>query len=61
VPFAIARSGVASVVLYALPVIGILVVLPASAITKLQRGSPVPSRRSSPCTAGHVAANAQPP
>src|ERR1700730_2862572 len=33
VPFAIARSGVASVVLYALPVIGILIVLPASAIT----------------------------
>src|SRR6266851_5133739 len=28
VPFAIARSGVASVVLYALPVIGILIVLP---------------------------------
>jgi len=33
VPFAIARSTVASVVLYALPVIGILIVLPASAIT----------------------------
>jgi amino acid transporter len=33
VPFAIARSGVGSVVLYALPVIGILIVLPASAIT----------------------------
>ena len=33
VPFAIARSGVASVVLYALPVIGILIVLPTSAIT----------------------------
>jgi glutamate:GABA antiporter len=33
VPFAIARSGVASVVLYALPVIGILIVLPSSAIT----------------------------
>jgi amino acid transporter len=33
VPFAIARSTVFSVVLYALPVIGILIVLPASAIT----------------------------
>ena len=33
VPFAIARSGVASVVLCALPVIGILLVLPTSAIT----------------------------
>ncbi len=33
VPFAIARSAVASVLLYALPVLGILVVLPASAVT----------------------------
>ena len=33
VPFAIARSTVGSVVLYALPVIGILIVLPSSAIT----------------------------
>ena len=33
VPFAIARSAVGSVVLYALPVIGILLVLPSSAIT----------------------------
>ena len=33
VPFGIARSAVASVVLYALPVLGILIVLPASAIT----------------------------
>ena len=33
VPFAIARSTVFSVVLYALPVIGILIVLPAAAIT----------------------------
>ena len=33
VPFAIARSTVFSVVLYALPVIGILIVLPVSAIT----------------------------
>jgi amino acid transporter len=33
VPFAIARSGVASVILYALPVLGILIVLPTSAIT----------------------------
>ena len=33
VPFAIARSTVFSVVLYALPVIGILIVLPTSAIT----------------------------
>ena len=33
VPFGIARSAVASVVLYALPVIGILIVLPTSAIT----------------------------
>jgi amino acid transporter len=33
VPFAIGRSAVGSVLLYALPVLGILVVLPASAIT----------------------------
>jgi amino acid transporter len=33
VPFAIMRSGVGSVLLYALPVLGILIVLPASAIT----------------------------
>jgi amino acid transporter len=33
VPFAIARSAVGSVLLYALPVIGILIVLPAKAIT----------------------------
>ena len=33
VPFAIARAGVGSVVLYALPVIGILIVLPPAAIT----------------------------
>jgi glutamate:GABA antiporter len=33
VPFAITRSAVGSVLLYALPVIGILIVLPASAIT----------------------------
>jgi hypothetical protein len=33
VPFAIARSAVGSVVLYALPVIGILIVLPSAAIT----------------------------
>src|SRR5437773_6849195 len=33
VPFGIARSAVASVVLYALPVIGILIVLPSSAVT----------------------------
>ena len=33
VPFAIARSGVASVILYALPVLGILIVLPSTAIT----------------------------
>jgi amino acid transporter len=33
VPFGIARSAIASVVLYALPVLGILIVLPASAIT----------------------------
>jgi amino acid transporter len=33
VPFGIARSTVASVVLYALPVLGILIVLPTSAIT----------------------------
>jgi glutamate:GABA antiporter len=33
VPFAILRSGVGSVLLYALPVLGILIVLPASAIT----------------------------
>ena len=33
VPFAIARSAVGSVLLYALPVLGILVVLPSSAVT----------------------------
>ncbi len=33
VPFAIARSTIGSVLLYALPVLGILVVLPASAVT----------------------------
>jgi len=33
VPFAIARSTIASVLLYALPVIGILIALPASAIS----------------------------
>ena len=33
VPFGIARSAVASVLLYALPVIGILIVLPSSAVT----------------------------
>jgi amino acid transporter len=33
VPFAIARSTVGSVILYALPVIGILIVLPTTAIT----------------------------
>src|SRR6266702_851197 len=33
VPFAIARSTAASVLLYALPVLGILVVLPSSAVT----------------------------
>ena len=33
VPFAITRSGVSSVLLYALPVIGILIVLPSTAIT----------------------------
>jgi amino acid transporter len=33
VPFGIARSTVASVLLYALPVVGILIVLPSSAVT----------------------------
>jgi glutamate:GABA antiporter len=33
VPFAIARSAIGSVLLYALPVLGILVVLPSSAVT----------------------------
>ena len=33
VPFAIARSAIGSVVLYALPVLGILIVLPASAVS----------------------------
>src|SRR6201995_2409457 len=33
VPFAIIRSGVASVILYALPVVGTLIVLPSSAVT----------------------------
>src|ERR1700749_1429978 len=33
IPFAIARSTVGSVLLYALPVLGILIVLPASAVT----------------------------
>ena len=38
VPFGIARSAVASVVLYALPVIGILIVLP-SARSRTSAGS----------------------
>jgi amino acid transporter len=33
VPFAIARSAIGSVLLYALPVLGILIVLPATAVT----------------------------
>jgi amino acid transporter len=33
VPFGIARSAIGSVILYALPVLGILIVLPASAVT----------------------------
>ena len=37
VPFGIARSTVASVLLYALPVVGILIVLPSSADHQLQR------------------------
>ena len=37
VPFGIARSTVASVILYALPVIGILIVLPTTADHQLQR------------------------
>src|SRR5712692_7381766 len=56
VPFAIARSGVASVVLYALPVIGILIVLPTGAITNF---SGFVSAIQSVFTVygGHVAAN----
>ncbi len=37
VPFGIARSAVGSVLLYALPVLGILIVLPATAVTQLRR------------------------
>jgi amino acid transporter len=56
VPFAIARSGVASVVLYALPVIGILVVLPASAITNFS-GFASAIQTVFTVYGGHVAAN----
>ncbi len=56
VPFAIARSTVGSVILYALPVLGILLVLPASAITNF---SGFVSAIQSVFTVygGHVAAN----
>jgi amino acid transporter len=56
VPFAIARSGLASVVLYTLPVVGILIVLPSSAITNF---SGFVSAIQSVFTVygGHVAAN----
>src|SRR6266702_4602651 len=56
VPFAIARSGAASVVLYALPVLGILIVLPSTAITNF---SGFVSAIQSVFTVygGHVAAN----
>ena len=56
VPFAIARSGVASVVLYALPVIGILIVLPASAITNFS-GFVSAIQTVFTVYGGHVAAN----
>src|SRR6516165_8607426 len=56
VPFAIARSGVASVVLYALPVIGILIVLPANAITNFS-GFSSAIQTVFTVYGGHVAAN----
>ena len=56
VPFAIARSGVASVVLYALPVIGILIVLPTSAITNFS-GFISAIQTVFTVYGGHVAAN----
>jgi amino acid transporter len=56
VPFAIARSTVGSVILYALPVLGILIVLPTTAITNF---SGFVSAIQSVFTVygGHVAAN----
>src|SRR6266566_1365344 len=56
VPFGIARSAVASVVLYALPVVGILIVLPASAITNFS-GFVSAIQTVFTVYGGHVAAN----
>ena len=56
VPFAIARSTVGSVVLYALPVIGILIVLPTSAITNFS-GFVSAIQDVFTVYGGHVAAN----
>src|SRR6266568_3114362 len=56
VPFAIARSGAASVVLYALPVIGILIVLPSTAITNFS-GFVSAIQGVFTVYGGHVAAN----
>ena len=56
VPFAIARSTIGSVVLYALPVIGILIVLPSSAITNFS-GFVSAIQDVFTVYGGHVAAN----
>jgi glutamate:GABA antiporter len=56
VPFAIARSGIASVILYALPVVGILIVLPASAITNFS-GFSSAIQQVFTVYGGHVASN----
>ena len=56
VPFAIARSGIASVLLYALPVVGILIVLPASAITNFS-GFSSAIQQVFTVYGGHVASN----
>ena len=50
VPFSIARSAIGSVILYALPVLGILIVLPATAVTT-SPASPARCRTPSPSTA----------
>ena len=51
VPFAISRSAVASVLLYGIPVLGILLVLPTVGHHQLRRLHRAPSRTSSPSTA----------
>ncbi len=56
VPFGIARSTVASVLLYALPVVGILIVLPSTAVTNFS-GFASAIQQVFTVYGGHVAAN----